>query len=275
MYQPSLWDNIPLETGYRCMNALHFGEAIVQFNEAAKQTNSEYHHIQSAIETCNFWKSKMDTTEICTATISLLLEDFIGYPFPSLMIVLKKTLLLYICELLKNTEDYHLGNIETAFDLLIAMHHFQEAEELISTCMILHPEQYKLFYYLAQAQWHKMNKRDSRINYAKALLHFPDKKILERIEPEELKEIIHYHGIAMAPAYACIAEILPLISLGNEMTFIDAEHQIAIKSYKLLAQTFRAEQNADLGLRIEYRKQLKEHCPDLFNAYFHKIVQSR
>lgn len=69
-----------------------------------------------------------------------------------------------------------------------------------------------------------------------------------------------------------LANILPMISVSEELAIIDKEHQYAIKSYRLLKEVLEAEKINDLAQRTDCRKQLKAHAPDLYEVYFHRLM---
>lgn len=272
--QPSLWDNIPLEEGYRCMYALQLDEAIEYFNEASQSKLGDPQTIQNAIITCRFWKGKLENVAISPASIAEILKDFSEYHFTRLITEFKKTLLRYITNLLKDVENFNLANVEFTFDLLLKTGDFQNAEELILEYLERCPEKYHLLYLLAQAQWCKKNKTEARINYAKALLYFPDKKYFARIVPDDLKKIIDYSGPEMAPSYGWLRDVLPIISITDDIKFKDEKHAQAIKTYHLMAQAIEHEKSNDLNQKTHSRKELKKQDPELFKEYFQKVTST-
>lgn len=278
VHQPSLWDNVALETGYRCLIALKLDEAIRQFNEAMESATGDRESIHIGLAACQFWQNRIQQLEepatpsgnIVSRSryMAVLLEDFSHYPFTPGIRKFKMALLNYLADRITGDADTDIKNRETAFDLLLSIHDYQKAENLAALSVTQFPEQPFFLYLLAQAQWLNGNKTEARRNYAHALLYHPDQFSGHRIEPEPLKKLIAFHGPAMAPAYGWLRNILPPIPLADIIKTAGMEHYHAIQSYRMMQQADESLKNNDIKSGIHFRKQLKEQAPDLYEEYF-------
>lgn len=283
--QLSLWDNEALETGYRCLNALEWEEAILQFNEALQGGIGEMESVQKLITASQYWQARIQHTPgsqvhsgaaaSLSQHIAGLLADYSHYSFTPQMAGFKKALLGHIVGLLHHETDMDLNDMETAFDLLLGIDDFQTAEDLISHGIKQHPEKRLLLYLLAQAQWLNGNRSDANNNYVRLLFYHPDKVMDNRIENKKLKELIHSCGPEMAPAYGWLRNILPFVPPADEIPACDEEHDKAIKSYRLLREANRSMNNNDMKSYVQYRKQLKELTPALYEEYFNLLKQRK
>lgn len=285
VYQPSLWDNIALETGYRCLIALKLDEAIRQFNEAMGSATGDRESIHTGLAACQFWQTRIQQLEEPVTPLgntvsrsrymAVLLEDFSHYPFTPVIRKFKKALLNYLADRIIREADTDVKNMETAFDLLLGIGDFQKAENLVSQYKRQFPENPAFLYLLAQAQWLNGNKIKAKSNYAQALLYHPDQFSARRIEPGPLKKLIESYGPAMAPAYGWLLDILPSISLAAEVKTHDTEQDHAIQSYRLIQQADESLKKNDMKSSIHFRKQLKEKAPALYEEYFNLLKRRK
>ena len=200
--------------------------------------------------------------------MAVLLEDFSHYPFTAGIRKFKKALLNYLADRISREADTDVKNMETTFDLLLGIDDFRKAENLVSQYKRQFPENHGFLYLLAQAQWLNGNKVEARSNYARALLYHPDQFSARRIEPGPLKKLIESYGPAMAPAYGWLRNILPSIPLTGKVKTEGIEHGRAIMCYRLMQQADESLKNNDTKSRIQFRKQLKEQSPELYEEYF-------
>jgi len=285
VHQPSLWDNVALETGYRCLIALKLDEAIRQFNAAMGSATGDRESIHIGLATCQFWQNRIQQLEEPVTPLgntvsrsrymTVLLEDFSHYPFTPGIRKFKKALLNYLADRIIREVDTDVKNMETAFDLLLGIDDFRKAENLVSQYKRQFPENHGFLYLLAQVQWLGGNKTEARNNYARALLYHPDQFSARRIESGPLKKLIESYGPAMAPAYGWLRDILPSIPLAGIIKTPDMEHDHAIQSYRLMHQADESLKNNDMKSSIYFRKQLKELAPDLYEEYFNLLKQRR
>jgi len=281
--QPSLWDNVALETGFRCLVALKLDEAASQFNEALKSATGNRESIYAGLAACQYWQTRIQqleelatppgNTESRSGYMTELLEDYTSYPFTPMIRKFKKALLNYFAGQINQTTD--MNNLETAFDLLLAVNEYQKAATFVSEFIMEYPEMYWLLYLLAQAQWLHGNKTEALGNYARALLYYPDTSLENRIESGPLKNLIHLCGLSMAPAFGWARNILPLVVFTDIVKPADKQHEHAIKSYQLMQQAEESLKNNDKASSIHFRKQLKEFAPDLYEAYFNLLKQRK
>lgn len=279
--QLSFWDNEALETGYRLLADLELEGAEQQFKKALQAGIGEMDSVKKLREACEYWQARLKYSpenkdaNSSSEQIDSLLTAFVHYPFTPQMNAFKKALLAYVVSLLHAEEAMDLKNMETAFDLLLAMGDSQNAEELVSQSISQHPESPLLLYLLAQVQWLNGNRSEANWNYIWLLLHYPESVEFKRIENKNLLEIISIHGVVMAPAFGWLQNIVPLISLQDEIEIINPEHEKAIQCYRLLLESNKALNNNDIKLSVSLRKQLKSIHPELFSKYFYWIQQSR
>ncbi len=283
LYQPSLWDNVALENGYTLLSDLNLKEAITQFNEAFQSPIGDQESIQAAIATCGYWQKRIpfppelpvarNRSDHGSQYISGFLEDYLAYPFDSRMTGFKKNLLGYLTDIFQQSTALDPKTFETIFDLLLDLEMFQKSENLASHYVNQRPEKHFLLYFLAQAQWLNNNKTEACNNYARALLYFPDRTLKNRVMHRQLKMFVNSHGLEMAPVFGRLYEILPYMPIEDEIHPLNKQHRNAIQSYLLLQKLLKSMYTNDHKGNIQYRKQLKEQAPILFDAYLRRLKE--
>lgn len=274
--QISLWDNVALESGYRYMSQLKLAEAIGYFKEAMQLPFCDKAITQDSIDACIFWQPLIEKgQERDTDFVARLLSEYTRFSFTPSMIGLRKAILNYFVEYLSYEPYMNVTAMESAFDLLLKMKDFPAAESMVMKYIDRYPENTCLFYFLAQAQGRNGNKASATENYILALLYQPAETYLPRIENLTLQTLIHSHGPAMAPLYAWIQELVPAISVINNVVTINEEHALAIRSLELLRHAIKAQEDEDRSSLINYRKQLKSENPELYATYFSRLKQRK
>src|SRR5690625_1012873 len=268
---PSLWDNTALEDGLRMLTNLRFEEAAKLLGEA-KNIALNHEIASKAIAACHFWEPKIkpiSQKEIDKDNLRKLLADYLQYAFIPQLESFKKRLLLHIVQLWEKQPRISEIEITTIFDLLLQNALYKDAKSFISINMKTQSNNHRLLYMLGQAEWRNEEKANANKNYLHALLYCPDKKSMERIENDRLKKLAQSHHPAMAPSYAWIEGLLPFVTLDDELSILDKEHQKAIDSYRYLKQSDKALQNKEDV--ISHRKRLKATAPGLFDAYMNLL----
>ncbi len=79
----------------------------------------------------------------------------------------------------------------------------------------------------------------------------------------------------MAPAYGWLQNVVPLISLSDEIEICNSEHRKALECYRLLLGANKALLNHHQALSVQIRKQLKALAPDFFAGYFNWLQRQR
>jgi hypothetical protein len=277
--QPSLWDNVSLENGYRLFSALALPEAIKEFNGALHLGKEDQEAIHAAIAACKYWQTRIQPSTDTTASAGTgasprsILGDYIQYPFTPKMTAFRKALLRHISDLLRDAGDLDFKTTEIVFDQLLGTRDYEKAKELIAQSIGRHPEAHQLPYLLAQAHWLSGDKPQAGRRYALALLHHPYEAPVNRIEPEGLKEIIQTFGRVKAAAYGWIHDILPLIPVTDDLKVLDEEHRQALESYALLLEVQKSLSGGDKKESIRSRKKLKRKDAVLFEAYFNRRIK--
>lgn len=274
--QLSLWDNEPLERGYHSLSDLKLIDARNYFTEALRCSYGEKESIFVAIAACDYWLPRVhSTTTLASSAITILLSDFRQFPFAPFLNGLKKSLLDYIVEIFSQQTSFNWDEMEITFDLLLEMKNYNKAEHFISNMMAKNFEKWYLLYFLAQAQWLGGNKITSTENYIIALLHYPEKAVLNRIEHKEIQSIVIHHGATIAPAYCYLLGFIPFIPDTNSIQLNDAAHASAIKCMYLIREANNAILNDDLQSSIHYRKQLKSENAELYDLFFEMLKQKK
>jgi hypothetical protein len=276
--QLTIWDNLALENGTRCLSALQFEEALEHFSKAIKQDTADAKSIEKLVEACMHWQSRThnpEQPESQAGYIEDFLMDYGRYPFSPGMTGLKKRLLLYILSLMQDEPAITAGLAETAFDLCLSLKEYGQAENLVNIFNRNNPKNRISQCLLAQAQWLQENFYDAGRNYAQALLRYPDALPISRIENRALRDLILTVGPELAPAYALIRNILPATDLTGEIIAGNPVHQKALRSYRLLTEAQEALNRNDMKASVNFRKQLKALEPELYNEYFKWLKQHK
>src|SRR5690606_20397719 len=212
-----------------------------------------------------------DPGEQVARSLQEILEDYRAYPFDSRMTGFKKNLLGRLTDHFQDKGPLDLKTFETLFDLLLGLNMYPGAMDLASHAVHQGPQEYFLHYFLAQAQWLNKDQSEAKRNYAMALLYFPDGTMQKRIVHGQLGKLVEDHGIAMGAAFGRLYEILPPIPIKDGIRFRDQEHQNATECYQLLEGLSKTMLDGDQRANVQFRKQLKERAPDLFDAYMRRL----
>lgn len=272
--QPSLWDNVALENGYRNLNELQLGLAVREFSEALGMDMGQGDAIRYAIVTAEYWRERIGegtplraATERESLSYGQLLEDFASYAFDGKMQVFKRNLLARITEAMLAAKQLDREEGERVFDLLMECKAYDKAKEVIAALQLQIPEEPEWPYMEAQVLWRDGDKPEAGHLMAKALLLNPGSLAISRIEHPGLKDLIARHGPEKAPAYGWIEEILPLVPVPDELVMLHETHEQAVLAYDALRSAHLCLKNGDQRSCVRYRKTLKELDPDLSEAY--------
>lgn len=275
--QPTLWDNLALESGYRFLAELDFEEAAIQFEEAFNGPG-DTQPVLKAIASVQYWKPQvaaLSLSDISSDTIKDFTDDFISYHFTAQLTGFKKALLIRLVDAMMKEHCLRWRETEMVFDELLKANEFQKAACLIERVMKIHPEEHYLLYFLAQALWLNGDSTRAYGNYIKALLYDPDESFINRIENEKLKTLARSFGMAMTPAYVWLREAMPFITPANDITPFSEAHQRAVTAYCLLQQSEGSLKRNDLKSSVRYRKELKKISPELYEEYFALLQQRK
>lgn len=275
--QITIWDNISLEQGTQCLSGMEFDKAESHFLTAMKSGSAEPDNVRKLMEACQYWRQRIQTSnepEYTAEMFEELLSDYNNYPFTRSMAGLKKSLLTFIIRQLRNLPAAGIALFEAVFDFCIKSKEYSQAEDLVFTINLQHPNNRVSLYLLAQAQWLQGNFSEANRNYTIGLLRHPDTCPLNKIENRKLKDIILALGPESAPAFGFIRRILPLMP-GEEKIMVRNEiHQKAIECYRLLCRAHEAMNNNDMKNYVNFRKQLKLLFPELYTEYF-KVLKTK
>lgn len=253
--------------GYRQLAAFKFKEAMQHFEDAHHARLETDKEVAGALQACEYWQPMMQHSG---ESIDNIYEKFRRYDFgqvPGLQ-QFKHALLKHITNEMLATDRFYLNDNKIVPDLLLELQHDKKAEEVVTQNMEKHPDDSQLTYFLAQTQWKNNKQGEAKKNLARALLGNPCNIPYERIEYKGLITLIEKVGAEMAPAFGWVRNILPLISLPQEIKICSEAHRRAIKSYRYLYLADKAAVNNNRTRRLDYRKKLNEQAPDLYEEYF-------
>jgi hypothetical protein len=270
--QPSLWDNVALESGYHRLAELKFAEAIREFSEAAGGAGADDQEIKTCMAAATYWTGRIDASP--SAATARLLEDYRAFSFTGKMNAFKKSLLLRIIDLAGPQAELQPSVFRMAFDLLLSVRAFGAAEDLASVYARQHPESPALGYLLGKAQWLNENKMEAYRSYAAALVRSPAESLTENPEPSGLKELISHYGPYMAPAYGWITGLLPFVETKDIPVPKDPAHRQALLCYDLLQKVQKSFGKAAKSKEhLAFRKELQKQDGALFKAYLDRVNQ--
>lgn len=272
--QPSLWDNVALENGYRKLNELKFGAALREFSEAFQMDMGRGDAIRQAIATAEYWGERMGedapaegAAKILARSTAQLLEDLASYRFDDKMQRLRQGLLLWITDEMLREGELAAGAGERAFDLLLECKAYDKAKAVVAVLQSEIPGKTEWLYMEAQVLWRAGEKPAATHLVARALLSDPGSLAISRIEHPGVKEMIATHGAEKTPAYGWVHEILPLVELPDELVILHEAHEQALLAYDALRSAHLCLKNGDERSSVSYRKNLKELDHALFDAY--------
>src|SRR5690606_14494941 len=148
---------------------------------------------------------------------------------------------------------------------------YPKAEGFAALYVEQRPTDHGLLYFLAQAQCLNRNHSQACRNYARALLFYPDRNLEHRIVHEQLSSMVKAHGLEKAAIYGRLYDILPYLSLEDGPEIRNGRHESAVQCYQLIQELNDSQFNNDQGANIQYRKQLKEIAPDIFEVYMLRL----
>jgi len=272
--QPSLWDNVALESGYRELNELKFEAAVRSFSEALKMDMGQGETIRHALATAEYWRARVgqdglsgEGSEETTRRFGRLLEEFAAYPFDGRMQLFKRNLLVGLTDRMPGGGELLLEEAETAFDLLLECRAYDRAKELLALLREQTPSRTDWLYMEAQVLWRNGERPRAAHLTAQALLSDPGSLAISRIEHPEVKALIAAHGAEKTPAYGWVGEVLPLVQLPEDLVMAHDRHEQALLAYDALRSAHLCLKNGDEHSSVRYRKDLKALDPALFEAY--------
>lgn len=277
IHQISIWDNEPLEEGYRQLSVLNFREAEHNFREAEQGYVADATGLQEAMKACRFWQSQMAGFPVPNDDILLadhldsLLCAFQQYTFTSSLKNFRKAVLHYIVSLFYQTDDWNEKLLITAFDLLLEQRDYTKAEVLIQRGINLYPENHSLICLQAQVLWLSRQIDQSKHTYIWLFLHHPDAVLMDRILDHSFRKLVDEHGIYLTPAYAWLYKVGPYIPVSDDLTVRDESHRTAIECYQLIQLSDQAILRQDLQESIRYRKRMMELIPELYQVYYRRL----
>lgn len=267
--QPSLWDNVSLENGYRKLAELQLTAAIREFDAALGMEMGQGDAIRHGIRTAAFWRERIGEggAHAAGAPYWQWLEDFASYGFDGRMLAFKKRLLSHIVAGMLEAGAPGTEEGKCAFDLLLGCGCYDQAQQLAAGFRERFPEVADWYYMEAQAWWRSKDKAEAGRLQAAALLLDPGSLEVSRIENPVLRELIGRHGTEYAPAYGWIQGALPLVSLPEALVICHERHEQAILAYDAMRSAHLFLKSDDRGTYIRFRKALKELDPELFGHY--------
>ncbi|HLF62306.1 MAG TPA: hypothetical protein VI603_01035 [Saprospiraceae bacterium] len=264
-----LWRNVDLIQGYQRMNDLQLETAIQSFEKALNGPSANTQEIEQMILICRDWTNhKLPKTTTLTILEEWLVE-YQNYAFPSHVHTFKRALLRQFARKITPDTEGSLNLAEEIFDAHLDNQDYLHADDFITELISVVPDQrYRLYYLIAQAKYlagRGHNLADEY--YCIAMLHEPDPGMIPRVIPEELRELIREHGMALAPVIYTITRILPVYRLDKQMTKRDEEHLQAIEAYMLLLETEQARQQKSIHNLKLLGRQFSEMFPGVFAVY--------
>lgn len=269
-------ESMLISEGYRSLAQFRFDVAKRFFKEAveAGSNSKDYEEATRALKLCSHWQPiilQNHSEPSLFGDETTLYREFREYDFSSSSgeQQFRNSLLLMITnQMLETGRFYTVDDSETVADLLCELGRHQKAEEVLQEQMKIHPEDHYLFYCLAQIQWQNNKKGEAKKRYAFGLLHNPCKVPHTRILHPDLNKLIREVGPEMAPSYGWVRGVLPLVPPRDVGSLCSTNHQDAVECYRLLWHADRAVMKQDIEARVEYRKKLKAHAPELYEEYF-------
>lgn len=276
-HQISIWDNEPLEEGYRQLSLLNFQEADRNFHEAAHGYAADTDELQSALIASRFWQSQMEDIHPTSDDFRLadhlevLLLAFQQYPFTTALKSFRKALSQYIVSLFYQTDKWKERHLFTLFNLLLEHQEYSRAEDLIQRGMALFPENLSLLCLHSQVLWRSRKVEQAKRINIQLFLHHPTAVLKNRIEDISFLTLMDKHGVYMTPAYAWLYNVAPYVPLSNNIIIQNEDHRIALECYRLIHLSDQALSNHDLQESIRCRKKLKRLAPEFYQLYYKRL----
>jgi hypothetical protein len=231
--QPSLWDNVALESGYRKLSELKLEAAIGDFSEALKMDTGQGEAIRRALATAEYWWTKTREQD-ASLRFGRLLEDFAGYPFDRRTQLFRHNLIVELTGRMLAAGTLVVEEAVRAFDLLLECRAYDRAKELLVALGLEIPGRVEWLYLGAQVLWRSGERPRATHLTARALLSDPGNLAISRIEHPKVKALIAAHGAEKTPAYGWVGEILPLVELPADLVMVREKHEQALLAYDAL-----------------------------------------
>lgn len=265
---PSLWDNLELQHGYRALRELDLASAKNYFLQADCRTTNERKEANDALHAVAYWEAVLPPNR--TASPERMHEVFTAYTFPPLLAGFKKALLF------RSTEFLDCQNIaagwELYFDLLLDQAAYDTAIAFLDMLTETTPEDHKLCYCYGQA-WHRKKVRAKSMGYyGKALLLHPDEKMLTRLEPIPVKELLSAHSLHKAFLYGYLARLFPAVTIPKDLTPASDTQRDVFELYALIRLAEQKMGAAERAEQINLRREIKNLDPDIFAYLMQKTV---
>lgn len=276
------WQKEKLAEGYQSLAVFRFDAAERAFREIMQNYTAVDQEVDDALHSTTHWKKVFEHYEAMSGNerIPFLHHEIIHFNFLNTwgMQRLRSALISRLVAMMREANTFYVNTQVCLADLLLELGKNNEAEEALIDQLTCEPDPGALGRFrLAQIQWLNGNLTEAKKNYSLALLLAPANVPLNRIESGELKDLIETHGPGMAPAYGWVSGALPLVRIPTAAgeSAVSETHCKALTCYRLLRKAEEAAKNNDLDACVEYRKQLKETDPDLYDRYFALLSKRR
>lgn len=265
---PSLWDNLELQNGYSALSKLDLAAAKTYFMQAHCRTANERKEADDALQAIAYWEALLPPNKATNP--KGMYEAFTAYPFPPLLAPFKKVLLLRSTEFLAQQDM--AADWEPYFDLLLEQAVYDTAIAFLEKLIEITPEDHRLCYHFGQA-WHRKKVRAKSMGYyGKALLLHPDEKMLDRVEPEPIKELLAAHSLHRVFLYGYLARLFPEVTIPKHLTPADNRQREVFELYALIRLVEQKMGAADRAEQINLRRKIKNIDPDIFDYLMQKTV---
>lgn len=262
--QPTLWDAVDSQTGYRELCNFNFEEAERYFNNALSSPIEDQDFVQQALKACHFWKEEL-ATGLKNLQVENFLHAFKNFSFSSQLLSFKKSLLkAATIEFIQNEK---IQNFEPLFDELLKNGLFEEGIILVSRQLKKEPTSYHLHYYLGQCHYRMGQTYQAHENYAMALLLSPSTTWLNRIESQKLLNLIEGTDILAAYVYGVLSGTLIQLTVPKDFRPLNDDHDRYVRFYTGFQKAEKAGRINDRKKELFYRKEMLALDKKLFNQY--------
>ncbi len=264
-------DRMKLGEGYAALSALDLDRAASIFNSLTLD-KPDFGDAREGFVMAAAWSDilwEMETRGPQDSAV-FLWEKIQSYDFGQWGNGLRKGLIKRLIDLIGNDDGFYvLPDLCLGF-LHAELAEYERAEDAFRRLLERHPDDVRIMCRLGNSLFFQKKLSQARHLYAQALLAAPADVDFCAVEDPEVRGLVKECGPIMAPVYAWLRDILPLVDVAD-ISSDDLDHEKALKIYHIITLAEEARGKGNHQVMVEQRRILKKTDPEVLEEYLVKL----